>query len=97
MHALAPRPAVQSPLVSTSATGPDTALIRDTHMTAFAAERAAANHAAGLASTETLICASDRAFHAARRAERAAEARGCPEMADAAQRARAAYRAGARC
>lgn len=97
MHALTHRPAARPPLVSTPASGPDTALIRATHIAALAAERTAANHAAGLASTEALILASDAAFHAARRAERAAEASGCPLMAAAAERARAAYRAGAPC
>ena len=90
-EARAPAP----PVASAAPSAPlDAPLIRDTHIAALAAVRAAADHAAGLASTESLICASDRAFHAARRAVRAAAATGCPEMAEAAARARCAYRVG---
>ncbi len=46
----------------------DGALIADTHDAADAAERAAAGFARGVVSVESLICASDRAFHAWRRA-----------------------------
>lgn len=69
-------------------------LMAATLSAASAAERTARNHRDGFASTEALILASDAAFHAARRAERAAEASGCPAMAAAAHRARCAYRAG---
>lgn len=72
------------------------ALIADTHAAASDAERAARDHRAGLASAEALICASDRAFHAARRAERTAESTGDTALALAADRARRAYRAGDR-
>lgn len=75
----------------------DMLAIGDIHDAAASAERTARDHRDGLASTEALILASDAAFHAARRAERAAEASGCPLMAAAAERARAAYRAGAPC
>lgn len=93
MHITTPAPAL--PLASATPISPlDTPLIADAIAAADDAERTAANHAAGLASTESLICASDRAFHAARRAERAAAATGCPEMAEAAARARCAYRVG---
>lgn len=94
MHITTPVPPL--PLASATAAPLDAPLIADTHIAALAAERAARNHRDGLASTECLILASDAAFHAARRAERVAEASGCTAVAAAAERARAAYRAGSR-
>ena len=56
--------ALAMPNIST----PDAALIADTHDASAAAERAAAGFARGVVSVETLICASDRAYHAWMRA-----------------------------
>lgn len=82
----------------------DALLIADTLAAADDAETAARDFARGLASVERLILASDRAFHAGRRADvrwvdmhrEGNTPRGAAELHHAAERARRAYSAAAR-